>query len=306
MQIKIGSGIAQIATLAIAAASFGYSTQAAAVTVGNHAPVISGVAPASVMGGQTYSFTPSASDVDGDALVFSVTSKPAWARLDKATGRFYGTPTNSDVGVYEEIEISVSDGVTRAKLPKFSITVSANAALGQAPSISGTPITTATIGTAYSFKPNAMDMDGDALTFSITGRPAWATLDKATGRLYGTPTVAGTYSGIEIAVSDGKNLTKLPKFSITASAPAVTTHSVTLSWIPPTTNTDGTSLTNLASYRIMYGTAPGQYTTSVNVSVGLSRYTIDSLNSGKYYFAIAAKNTNGVESDPSSEVSTTL
>jgi hypothetical protein len=306
MQIKIGSGISQIATLAIAAASFGFSTQAAAVTVGNHAPVISGQAPASVMGGQTYNFQPTASDVDGDTLVFSVTSKPAWARLDKATGHFYGTPTNSDVGSYEEIEISVSDGVTRAKLPKFAITVSANPLLGQAPSISGTPVTTGTVGTAYNFTPNAMDMDGDALTFSITGRPAWATLDKATGRLYGTPAVAGTYSGIEIAVSDGKNITKLPKFSIAVAAAAVTTRSVTLSWMPPTTNTDGSSLTNLSGYRIMYGTSPGQYTTSVNVSLGLSNYTIDSLNSGKYYFAIVAKNSNGAESDASAEVSTTL
>jgi hypothetical protein len=306
MQIKIGSGIAQLATLAIAAASFGVSTQAAAVTVGNHAPVISGQAPAAVMGGKTYTFTPSASDVDGDTLVFSVTSKPTWARLDKATGRFYGTPANADAGSYEEIEISVSDGTTRTKLPKFAITVNADPALGHAPSISGTPVTTSTVGAAYSFAPNAMDMDGDLLNFSITGRPTWATLDKHTGRLTGTPAVAGTYAGIEIAVSDGQTITKLPKFSVTVAPAAVTTRSVTLSWMPPTMNTDGSSLTNLAGYRIMYGTKPGQYTASLNVSLGLSRYTIDSLASGNYYFAIAAKNSNGIESAPSPEVTASL
>ncbi len=306
MQIKIGSSIAQIASLAIAAASFGFSAQASAATVQNHAPVISGQAPSSVMAGQTYSFMPSASDVDGDALVFSVTSKPAWARLDRATGRFYGTPTNAQAGSYEEIEIAVSDGKTRTKLPKFAITVSADPALGRAPSISGTPVTTVAVGSAYSFAPSAMDLDGDVLTFSITGRPAWATLDKQTGRLTGTPTVTGTYSSIEIAVSDGKNVTKLPKFAVTVSPPAVTTHAVTLSWMPPTTNTDGSALTNLSGYRIMYGTTAGTYTTSVNVSLGLSSYTIDSLNAGQYYFAIVATNSSGVESAPSPEVGTSL
>lgn len=315
MQIKIGSGIAQIAALAIAA-SFGFSTQASAQVVGtttvqNHAPVISGTPASAVMAGQTYSFQPTAYDADGNTLVFSVTSKPTWARLDKATGRFYGTPTSSDIGVYEDIEISVYDGQVRTRLPKFSITVNANPALGSAPTISGTPVTSVIAGNAYSFQPSAMDMDGDVLTFSITGRPAWATLNKQTGRLTGTPTLAqvGTYSGIEIAVSDGKNIVKLPKFSITvaaAAAPAPTTGSVTLSWLPPTQNTDGSTLTDLAGYRIMYGTVSKQYTKSVNVGVGMTRYMIENLPAGTYYFAMVATNSAGAESPASLEVSATL
>ena len=68
------------------------------------------------------------------------------------------------------------------------------------------PATTVKAGRAYSFKPTAADPDGDALTFSITNRPTWATFNAATGQLAGTPAVAsvGTYSNIVISVSDGR------------------------------------------------------------------------------------------------------
>ena len=61
-----------------------------------------------VTAGTTYNFQPSASDADGNKLTFSVTSKPAWARLDRATGHFYGTPfggfKNSGLGREEGID----------------------------------------------------------------------------------------------------------------------------------------------------------------------------------------------------------
>jgi hypothetical protein len=305
MQIQIRSKVAFLSGLALLAAAFYIPAHAAT----NTAPVISGTPALTTTAGQLYNFQPSASDVDGNALSFSVTSKPAWARLDKATGRFYGTPSNADAGVYEQIEISVSGGMTRTKLPKFSLTVAANPALGQAPSISGTPVTTVMANHAYSFKPNAMDMDGDTLTFSMTGRPAWATLNKQTGELYGTPTSAqvGVYSNVEISVSDGINRKTLPKFSVTVNPDAPVTKSVALSWTPPTMNTDGTALTNLSGYRIVYGTQSGNYTQSISVNtVGLVNYVVDNLAAGQYYFAVVARNSNGTESAPSVEVSVTL
>jgi hypothetical protein len=308
MQIKIGSSITQLASLAFIAAA-AISSQASAATVQNHAPMISGSPTSVVTAGTMYTFQPNASDADGNSLVFSVTSKPAWARLDRATGRFYGTPTNAQAGSYEEIEITVSDGMSRTKLPKFTITVNSDAKLGQAPSISGTPATTATANKPYSFQPTAMDMDGDALTFSITGRPAWATLDKKTGRLSGTPTQAGTFTGIEISVSDGITRTQLPKFAVTVNPAAVvaTTRSVTVNWLPPTANTDGTALTNLSGYRILYGTKPGEYTQSVSVvTVGLTSYTVENLPAGKYYFSMTATSSAGVESAPSTEMALDL
>ena len=55
--------------------------------------------------------------------------------------------------------------------------------------ISGTPSTSVTVGTNYSFTPSATDSDGGALKFSIANAPAWATFNAATGQLSGSPKV---------------------------------------------------------------------------------------------------------------------
>ncbi|MBW4051976.1 MAG: fibronectin type III domain-containing protein [Proteobacteria bacterium] len=82
---------------------------------------------------------------------------------------------------------------------------------------------------------------------------------------------------------------------------------MTLNWTPPTENTDGTPLANLAGYHIHYGTASGKYTQSVTVNnPGIATYVVSNLNPGTYYFSVAAVNSQGTESPLSSEVSTTV
>ena len=73
---------------------------------------------------------------------------------------------------------------------------------------------------AYSFTPTASDDDaGTTLTYSITNRPSWATLNTTTGELSGTPSNAdvGTSSGIVITVSDGSLNASLASFTITVA-----------------------------------------------------------------------------------------
>lgn len=84
------------------------------------------------------------------------------------------------------------------------------------PTISGTPATSVFVGETYKFRPDAEDKDSDSLTFSIVGRPAWASFNAASGELKGTPTAAdvGTYSGIVISVTDRVSTAFLPAFSI--------------------------------------------------------------------------------------------
>ena len=93
----------------------------------------------------------------------------------------------------------------------------------------------------------------------------------------------------------------------TAPPPTASSGGVTLNWTPPTENTDGSPLTNLAGYDIHYGTASGDYTQSVSVSnPGLATYVVDNLDPGIYYFSIAAVNSTGAESPLSPEVSMTV
>lgn len=89
----------------------------------NIAPTISGAPSNSIAVGSSYSFIPSASDPAGDTLKFSIENLPAWAGFDVDTGALQGTPGIDDVGVYENIRISVFDGQNQASLPPFSIMV---------------------------------------------------------------------------------------------------------------------------------------------------------------------------------------
>jgi len=263
--------------------------------VANRPPTISGTPPTSVTYGTAYSFQPTASDPDGNPLTFSITNSPSWATFSATTGRLQGTPTSSNVGTFSNIVIRVSDGQATAQLPAFSVTVTAPT--NRPPVISGTPPTSVVAGTAYSFQPTASDPDGNPLTYSITNAPPWATFSTTTGRLQGTPSAAsvGTYSNIVIRVSDGTASASLAAFNITVVA--VAGGSATLTWTPPTTNTDGTPLTNLAGYRVRWGTAAGNYPNTVTLNnPGLATYVVGNLAPGTYYFVVTALNSSGVES----------
>jgi hypothetical protein len=92
-----------------------------------------------------------------------------------------------------------------------------------------------------------------------------------------------------------------------ASSNASQTVSAALSWTVPSQNTDGSSLTNLAGYRIYYGANASAMTSVVQV-VGASTtsYVVQNLTPGTYYFAIKAYNIAGTESDLSGVVSATI
>ncbi len=270
----------------------------------NSPPTISGTPATSVVSGISYSFTPTASDPDGNSLSFSIVNRPPWAAFSSSTGRLSGTPTSTSVGEYIDVGISVSDGQASTSLAPFSIVVSQ---ANRPPTISGTPPTAVREGQAYAFAPTAADPDGDSLSFTILNRPAWASFNAATGALTGTPGAGtvGTYANITIRVNDGKATTSLPAFSIGVQQVAM--GSATLSWQPPTTRTDGSPLTNLAGYRIRYGTASGSYPNLIDIpNGGLTSAVVENLSAATWYFVASAYDTTGAESNYSSQVSKTI
>ncbi len=106
----------------------------------------------------------------------------------------------------------------------------------------------------------------------------------------------GIYGDIRIAVSDGTDSASLAVFSISVMAMGM--GSVTLNWLPPTENEDGTALTDLAGYRIYWGTSAGNYPNSITIdNPGLTTYVVENLAPGAYEFAATAFNTAGVESN---------
>ncbi|WP_235187417.1 choice-of-anchor U domain-containing protein, partial [Vibrio nigripulchritudo] len=94
------------------------------VTNVNDAPVITGTPATTIIENAEYRFVPTASDVDAnDTLTFNIANMPVWATFDSVTGALSGTPSQTNVGVYTDIQLGVSDGNTTVLLSAFSITV---------------------------------------------------------------------------------------------------------------------------------------------------------------------------------------
>jgi hypothetical protein len=177
----------------------------------------------------------------------------------------------------------------------------------RAPTISGNPPTGVTYGDMYEFKPTAVDPDGDRLTFSVENRPGWASFNSSTGEISGQPTLGdiGVYDNILISASDGNVTSSLRVFSVTVTQTAL--GAITLSWVAPTENSDGSALMDLAGYKIYYRKSSGSYVQEVRIdNPSISTYVVDQLSPDTYYFAATAFNTSGVESSFSSEVARTV
>lgn len=92
----------------------------------NTPPIISGTPATSVTLGNSYNFTPTTTDINGDPLTFTITNKPTWAIFNAKTGALSGTPTT--IGTTTGIKISVTDRKSTAvSLPVFSVVVNRSA-----------------------------------------------------------------------------------------------------------------------------------------------------------------------------------
>ena len=191
------------------------------------------------------------------------------------------------------------DGTAAGTSPSTS-SPSPGSTANTAPTVTGQPGSSILAGQSYSFQPSASDADGDSLTFTATNLPSWASFSSTSGRLSGTPGAGdvGTYSGITITVSDGKATASVGPFTITVAA--VGTGSATLSWTPPTQNSDGSTLTNLAGYTIRYGMGADALDQSIEVeNSSVNTYIVENLTAGTWYFAVVAVNEAGLASSPS-------
>ncbi|MFO7812759.1 MAG: putative Ig domain-containing protein [Pelovirga sp.] len=120
----------------------------------NRPPVISGTPDPTASVDRTYVFAPVASDPDGDDLVYSVSDLPFWANFNNQTGVLSGTPISTDLGISENIVITVSDGSLTTPLPAFSIEVVA-----------------ATEDSEPSYVDGEIDSDGDGIADVRDGFP---------------------------------------------------------------------------------------------------------------------------------------
>lgn len=276
----------------------------------NTAPTISGTPPAAVEVGEEYSFTPTAIDAEGDTLGFSIENRPQWASFDPATGTLSGTPGASWVGVHSSIKITVSDGKLSTSTTAFSITVT--------PPPPPPALTAPAIVVPLSYVANTANPDRFNVPLSwnaIEGATAYEvrrctgvnctgfTLIKTvTTTSYTNTNIPGgiTYKyrvramrGTEAGPTSANAEVAIPP--VTPAPPVLGSSS--LEWQAPTQNTNGSALTNLAGFRVVYGTTAAALTQTIDIPNPAARtYKVDGLSSGTWYFAVRAYNSAGGES----------
>lgn len=167
----------------------------------------------------------SATDANGDLLSWSSTTASHGVVTVSGAGAspavFTYVPAANFNG-NDSFDVIVSDGTGGNASVTVNVTVNA---VNDVPTITGTPVLTVSAGSTYTFTPVGNDVDGDSLTYIISGKPAWASFDPATGVLTGTPASSdiNTYPNIIISVTDTVIATPvaLGAFSITVSAATV-------------------------------------------------------------------------------------
>jgi hypothetical protein len=144
--------------------------------------------------------------------------------------------------------------------------------------------------------------------------PSVGVIDRSSG-VDSTPSTASVASNTTSTVTTATAATTTPASGTNTSstvakttAPVTTVNGVaTLDWLPPTENSDGSTLTNLAGYTVYYGTSPDNLAQSVKVTnPGLTAYAVTGLSSGTWYFAVTSYSADGVESSRTTTVSTKI
>jgi hypothetical protein len=140
--------------------------------------------------------------------------------------------------------------------------------------------------------------------------PSVGVIDRTTGTA-ANATQGATPVSSTTPTSSSTTVASNDKTSTNSSPPPKpnnpSTGTATLDWMPPTQNTDGSVLTNLAGYTVYYGTSASSLTQSVKVTnPGLTAYTLSDLPSGTWYFAVTSNSSTGIESSRSGVVSTTI
>jgi hypothetical protein len=178
--------------------------------------------------------------------------------------------------------------------------------------LSGVPAAQVTAGTAYTFSPVlAAPLPG--FSFTVQGKPAWATFNIVNGSLSGVPLPehAGTTSAIVISATNGQVAAQLAPFTITVTVPVVATASassaVTLSWLPPAQNMDGTAAMQIGGYYVYSGPSAQSLAQRAKLTgAGTTSHTLTGLAAGTHHFAISAYTTGSIEGELSPSVSKKL
>ena len=316
---------ANAVTVRVRDAALAAATQSFTITVANtnDAPTITSTPVTAATEDAAYSYDVNATDPDvGDTLTYSLTTAPSGMTINATTGVISWTPTNAQVGA-NAVTVRVRDAALAAATQSFTITV---ANTNDAPTITSTPVTTATEDAAYSYDVNATDPDvGDTLTYSLTTAPSGMTINATTGVISWTPTNAQVgANAVTVRVRDAALAAATQSFTVTVAntndAPTITSTPVTAATEDAAYSYDVNATDPDAGDTLTYSltTAPSGMTinattgviswTPTNAQVGANAVTVRvrdaALAAATQSFTVTVANTNDAPTITSTPVTT--
>jgi len=188
---------------------------AASAVDATSAPLIVSAQPRQAIAGQAYRYAVEATDFDGahggGVLRFSLSKAPAGMAIDPAQGVLeWPSPVAGTHPV--EIVVENAQGL-RARQPYILTVLETDAAPAvpatppasadnQPPQILSQPPTHVRVGKRYDYRPEAVDPDGDPLSFSLATAPPRMSIDPTTGLIAWRAATLPRDQSVELVVRD--------------------------------------------------------------------------------------------------------
>ncbi len=165
----------------------------------NAAPQITSVPTLVAAANITWTYTPTATDQDGDAVFWQLNpgqSRPTGMIFDSQTGRITWKATPSQVGE-TTIVLRATDSMGAYSDQTFTLQV---VGANRGPLVTSNPVTNATTGQSYGYQVHAVDPDGDGITYSLTSYPDGMVIDETTGLVTWTAPTSVPVDPVEVVV----------------------------------------------------------------------------------------------------------
>jgi len=181
----------------------------------NHAPVLDPIGDKSVDENAWLQFTANATDIDLDILAYTLSNNPTGSSMNSTTGVFSWTPTYSQAGVYDDVEIIVSDGYLT---DSENITITVNN-INRPPVLAAIGNKVVTENSTLQFTISATDPDSNPMVYSASNLPTGASFNATSKQFSWSPngTQDGVYPNVMFEVTDNGSLSDSENITITVN-----------------------------------------------------------------------------------------
>jgi large repetitive protein len=155
--------------------------QTYALTVGNtpinHSPEITSTPTFTTNLDKTYSYQPTGTDSDNDTLIWSLDTAPTGMVIDSQTGILKWNPTSTQLGTHT-VAVRLTDAYGLYVGQEYTLKVNG---VNTPPQIQSTPNTVGGLNSPYKYQVKAVDLEGDALKYTLGRRPNGMVVQGDTG-----------------------------------------------------------------------------------------------------------------------------